>query len=534
MKDDINKNLALVKELIEPEDLKFLEKHSPKFKDRYTTSSMFRSKFEMESFVLNDDEHPTADSKYWQAIGEQAVHVKELIRLGYESKKSEADLELLMAEIEELESKMQEAEASKKPGYELKKLQACIHKKNIEIKEKQFGLTECKKVAKERIKEIKNWEEIIPQLEEKLQHGKGDWEKHHPERYFKRYQKRVQRFDILDNDSKENVIKHFLAAGRHPENKELAKEHIQDVGKALNAGGQPQQQVKQQQEEQPQNQPQQTQMPQQEQPQPDGLKLQQHPQVLQQPKESSLKDYKSREELTAKDPIARGYFDRKVRKIMVATPHRYQNDFNVTDFNMLQIPAAFDSFIEQPWGFNVPDARNFIVKKALKDNIDYIFFVDDDVVIPRNALVQLFSHKAYIAGGMYYRKYLPLESVPMVERKDTTPAALTTDYEVGEVMHNTLVLPSGCTLIKTEVFKDMKSPWYKAFTVNNRAAVTEDTYICQRIRELKKDILMDTGIQCLHVNKESGQIFGHPDIVDVKTNRVNLKYQDYFAAKLDG
>ena len=112
-------------ELVSLKDIDFLTDHKENFEKRLRTRSLFRSKFEMEAAVLRDDEHPTPDSKYWQAIGEQIVQLQELITLSYESGKLEADGDLLEAEIEELEDEL----ASGVGGYIDKKLRAQIKKK---------------------------------------------------------------------------------------------------------------------------------------------------------------------------------------------------------------------------------------------------------------------------------------------------------------------------------------------------------------------------------------------------------------------
>jgi len=70
-------------QLIKPEDFEFLHEHIEEYEKRFRTRGIFRSKTEMIAGVLNDAEHPTADSKYWQAIGEQNVHLTELINLSY-------------------------------------------------------------------------------------------------------------------------------------------------------------------------------------------------------------------------------------------------------------------------------------------------------------------------------------------------------------------------------------------------------------------------------------------------------------------
>jgi hypothetical protein len=545
--------------LVKKADMKFLQKHSADFQDRHARRSLFRSKFEMEASVLNDMVHPTTDSKYWQAIGEQSVHVSELIRLGFSAKKTEAEVDLIQAQIEELEDRKLQAEAEGKPAYVAKKFDAHIKKKLVELQEKQHSMIECEKVAKERIKEIKNWEDIIPPLEENLKHGKEDWEAHHAERSLMRTEISMRNFELLDQESKKGAVRDFTAAVKHPDNKELVQER-RNLLKQAGAGQETYDQAGAPKlvEEKGSNggQIESTEATMSTVTHPvaspeeireaikgskittsQGMKLDSNVQTLEpiSPENSSLKDYKSRGELTQNKPVAAAYFNRKVRRILVGTPHRFQTDSNVTNFDLLQMPAAVDSFIEQPWGFSVSDARNFIVNKALESGADYIFFTDDDTIIPRNALVQLFHHlnnnkDVMLAGGTYYRKYMPLESVPMLEAEDTTPYAQDAFAPIGEVFKPCLVLPSGCTLIDMRLFKMLEPPYYESFTVANRAALTEDTVICQKARDLDIMSLLDTGIQCIHVDKKSGQLYGHSDIVDPKSNTVNTKYSDYFAA----
>ena len=94
---------------------------------------------------------------------------------------------------------------------------------------------------------------------------------------------------------------------------------------------------------------------------------------------------------------------------------------------------------------------------------------------------------------------------------------------------DTLVLPSGCTLIKVEVLKKIDFPWYKIITVNGKPTLTEDTYLCQKLKNIGVDIITDTSIQCVHVDYTKGVFYGHPDIVDQKTNTIRPEYRDYFA-----
>lgn len=438
-------------DLVDKKDLDFLTKHQKQLEQRFITRSIFRSRFEMEKSVLADDMHPTPDSKYFQAIGEQSVHLSELISLVYESQKLEAEIELLQIDIEVEKDNLKSVESR-----ELRKCNARIQKLQAELGQKKFGLINQKKTAQERMREIKTWEDIIQKLEPQLKHGKDNFELHHPERYMLRYQRKSQYLDVMSPEDKVHTLS-MLNTFTH----------------------------------------------------------------------ANQIDYESKEELMEKDKIAATYLNRDVRKILVASPHRLQNEKAVTNFHKLQPPATFEVMLEEPYGYSVPDARNFVVKKAIEEGFEYIFFVDDDLIIPVNSLVQLLHHDADIVGGFYYRKYFPLESCGMFENSEGLPVAFRGDMKIGEIIHNTLVLPSGCTLIKTEAFKRIEEPWYKTLSINGRPTITEDTYITQRLRELGFNIVTDTGIQCIHVDKQKGILYGHSEIV--KNNEVVPEWRDYFA-----
>jgi len=109
----------------------------------------FRTRTEMEISVLNDLKHPTPDSKYWQAIREQAVMYSELTRLSFTFKRNVVEIKKLNKAILE-EKDMLDRELLE-----------------IDLEEKLFDKYQQEKTAKERIREILEWQNIIKR-EEKL------------------------------------------------------------------------------------------------------------------------------------------------------------------------------------------------------------------------------------------------------------------------------------------------------------------------------------------------------------------------------
>lgn len=471
---DILKNT----DLINTDEISFIKNHKNEFEKRLRTRSLFRSRFEMEAAVLRNDEHPTPDSKYWQAIGEQIVQLQELIMLSYENGKHEADLDLIEAEIEELEDNLLTAEKD----YEKKKIKAKIKKKRIELEQGEFGSVLQKKTAKERMKEIVTWEDIITKLEPQLKHGSEDFELHHPERYLKRYRIKMDRLEPAGEDNA-NIMAHYSSFLEHqPECKRIL-------------------------------------------PKP-GHK------ILERPEESCSKEYKDEDEMLKNEEVVKQFFKMETNTILIGTPHRLKSDTNISNLNLIQHPAGMSAMLEEPYGFPVADARNFIVEKAIENNFDYLFFIDDDLIVPRNVLISLMEHlhNGYdVASGFYYRKYKPIESCSMIEDEKKRPSRIEFD-KIGETFDDVLVLCSGCTLFKTEVFKRIEAPWYKEILVNGKIQVTEDTYMCQQIRNVDNPVIktiLDTSIQCLHVDRTKGVLYGHKDIV--QNNTVEEKFRDGYA-----
>lgn len=115
----------------------------------YNKQQVFRTKTEMEVSVLNDLKFPTPDSKYWQAIREQGVMYSELIRLSFNYKKNVIEIKKLNVAISK------EYDALDREMLE------------VDLEEKLFNKWEMEKVAKERIREILEWQNIIKR-EEKL------------------------------------------------------------------------------------------------------------------------------------------------------------------------------------------------------------------------------------------------------------------------------------------------------------------------------------------------------------------------------
>jgi hypothetical protein len=102
-------------------------------------------------------------------------------------------------------------------------------------------------------------------------------------------------------------------------------------------------------------------------------------------------------------------------------------------------------------GKKVDQARNESVAMCLNENCRWVFFVDDDVFVPSDALLRLYAYQRDIVSGLYFAKMDP--PTPLVLR--APGQGLYLDWEQGDLVecegHG-----MGCTLIRADVFRTIE------------------------------------------------------------------------------
>jgi len=164
-------NINFLDKILEPKDLQEFKKLVPELKDTWRKKQTFRTKTEMEFSVLNDSRHPTPASKYWQAVREQNTHFEQLMELSFEGRKAEIRIkqmdEKIRKEKDELEKEILIIERDQK----------LYNRANLEL------------VAKDRMREIKEWSRIKAKLDDGSFNTK-DVNAHHLTSYLLQYQKK--------------------------------------------------------------------------------------------------------------------------------------------------------------------------------------------------------------------------------------------------------------------------------------------------------------------------------------------------------
>lgn len=155
-------------------------------------------------------------------------------------------------------------------------------------------------------------------------------------------------------------------------------------------------------------------------------------------------------------------------------------------------------------GMPYDHARNTACQHCLAGGFDWMFFLDSDVIPPRDTVLRLIAHNKPIISGMYCRRSPP-HGVPVMIRH----GQWVTNFRPGEIVEVDLV-GAGCLLIHRTVLESLPhsrpgKPWFD-WRVDlmgidpEGCALSEDFVFCKNVREkLGIPILVDTSIRCRHV-----------------------------------
>ena len=188
-------------------------------------------------------------------------------------------------------------------------------------------------------------------------------------------------------------------------------------------------------------------------------------------------------------------------------------------FHSMAYPMNWNHYALQLWGLEVGDARCQFADSAEANGCKYIFFWDEDVACPPQAVPELVykmehNPKIAVCGGVYCLKREPAE--PLLFRGNGNGPFW--DWKAGEFFQVTGI-GMGCTVVRVDALKDLKKPYFRTVYDYSRAmdgvagieSWTEDLWFCQRIMDTGKwDIYADASIICTHYDPVTCKAYNLP------------------------
>ncbi len=242
----------------------------------------------------------------------------------------------------------------------------------------------------------------------------------------------------------------------------------------------------------------------------------------------NLKLYKANKEL---EKLKTFFF--KQRTILLAVPQRKKHpNFPAPNLGGIIAPQNYRLKGEVCYGMPHAEARNWLVMKARENpDITDILFIDDDILLPLDAITKLCDSNELIVSCNYVKKQFPIETCALkidegiyqfhnkevlAEKNSITPIAVTQ-------------LGMGACLINMDVFNKIEPPWFEfVYNKDGSIFVGEDVRFCQKA--IIKGIIPKVipGLVPIHVDFRTGKYWG-PDWL-IENHFLKKEYIDQYCA----
>lgn len=164
-----------------------------------------------------------------------------------------------------------------------------------------------------------------------------------------------------------------------------------------------------------------------------------------------------------------------------------------------------DCLLSMKMGSLIYTSRNDLALQAIRNECDYVFWLDSDMIFPSDILIRMMdemeSEKLDVLSGLYFRRVKPFAPV-IFERLRMNPDGSVfhrnwnKDYPKNELFE-VEGIGFGCVLMRTNVLVDVFAQFNDMFAPIN--GVGEDLSFCWRARKCGYKIMVDSRLKLGHV-----------------------------------
>ena len=182
-------------------------------------------------------------------------------------------------------------------------------------------------------------------------------------------------------------------------------------------------------------------------------------------------------------------------KILVGMPTLGNMDIEAVKCLMqLQFDGSVDIVSESL----VYDARDKIAMDALVSEVDWVMWLDSDIVYDPDIIIKLMAHDKDMVTGLYYKRTPPY--TPCIYKLEDERLSVYLDYPEDELF-KVEAAGFGCMLMKASVIKAVHEKYGGCFFPVNGIG-GEDLSFIKRARECGIEVWCDSSVKCGHVGRQ--------------------------------
>lgn len=146
-------------------------------------------------------------------------------------------------------------------------------------------------------------------------------------------------------------------------------------------------------------------------------------------------------------------------------------------------------------GYTISENRAYIVAQARKNDCTHLFFVDDDMIFPKDTLKKLVEHGKDIIGIVAHSRMITEDTqVTLMDGK------VLQKKDRPDKLFKVKAIGTGIMLINLEIFNKIDKPYFNTETHENGFTLMgEDSWFCRQAERKGIEIWCDPTIKILHI-----------------------------------
>lgn len=198
-----------------------------------------------------------------------------------------------------------------------------------------------------------------------------------------------------------------------------------------------------------------------------------------------------------------------IKTILIAVPtDKYIEAKTFKAIFDLEVPVGYKVDFRPYVSNQIDTIRNEIVKETLRDNYNYLFSIDSDIVLPTDALKKMLEADKDMITGLYIQRIEDTHTVE-VYRSTNGDGRAHIPYELlkGKGIVEVAGCGFGCVLVKRKVMEGLKYPYFVYRSALDHAhTYSEDVYFCKQATDAGFTIWADTSILCDHLGSRTFKV----------------------------
>jgi len=200
------------------------------------------------------------------------------------------------------------------------------------------------------------------------------------------------------------------------------------------------------------------------------------------------------------------------RRDLAETPAQNLDGYEGLHIDMLGYSHGFCNI----GGEKVDVARNYLIEQALTSGAKYMLFIGEDTVLPYDGFLKLHETAEKNPGAMVVGVYYIKLSSPMI-MVNTGDHIVPANVDPGQVFE-AWQTGMDAALIPISTLQALKNAEPElpfcciGYQIEDLPFIGEDTFFVHRLRTAGFKLLVNTDVQCLHMDLASGKYTAHPDV----------------------